>query len=102
MNITYTFAGVGGKNVDVSVPLGNYIRGFVDPDSTEDVYLFNLEMGGCTFGAPFRSAAAILIDDEGDRLAFAQAVASEEGDGVNEDLLGVLDTSGKCCIWESL
>ncbi|KAH9219345.1 aspartic peptidase domain-containing protein [Leptodontidium sp. 2 PMI_412] len=100
-NITYTFAGVNGKSVDVSVPLRNYARGLVDL-SNDNICLFNLEMGGCTFGAPFQSAAAILMDDEGDRVAFAQAAVSEEGAGVDEKSLVVMGLEESVAFWESL
>lgn len=100
-NITYTFVGVNGKSVDVSVPLRNYARGLVDL-SNDNICLFNLEMGGCTFGAPFQSAAAILMDDEGDRVAFAQAAVSEEGAGVDEKSLVVMGLEESVAFWESL
>lgn len=101
-NITYTFSGVGGKTVDVSVPLRNYARGLTASDNSQDNCLFNLEIGGCTFGAPFQSAAAILMDDEGDRVAFGQAAISEEGKGVDEDSLVVMDLEQSIAFWESL
>ncbi|KAH7371782.1 aspartic peptidase domain-containing protein [Cadophora sp. MPI-SDFR-AT-0126] len=101
-NITYTFAGVSGKTVDVSVPLRNYARGLYDPYNPYDTCLLNLEIGGCTFGAPFQSAAAVLLDDEGDRVAFAQAAVSKEGDGVNEDSLVVMGLEQSVGFWESL
>ncbi|KAH7323932.1 aspartic peptidase domain-containing protein [Rhexocercosporidium sp. MPI-PUGE-AT-0058] len=102
LNITYTFAGVNGKYVDVNVPLRNYARGLVYPNSPADICLFNLEVGGCIFGAPFQSAAAIVMDDEGDRVAFAQAAVSEEGAGVDESSLVVMGVEQSAAFWETL
>ncbi|KAH8689730.1 aspartic peptidase domain-containing protein [Phaeosphaeriaceae sp. PMI808] len=101
LNITYTFTGVSGKAVDINVPLRNYARGLSFPD-TQNICLLNLEVGGCTFGAPFQSAAAILMDDEGDRVAFAQAAVSEEGEGVNQDSVVVMGLEQSVAFWGSL
>ncbi|KAK0117915.1 hypothetical protein ONS95_012230 [Cadophora gregata] len=101
-HIKYTFAGVCGQTVDISVPLRNYARGLIDPQSTQDICLFNLELGGCTFGAPFQSAAAILMDDEGDRVAFAQAAISEEGEGIADNSLTVIGLGQSVAFWDGL
>ncbi len=98
--ITYTFAGLtAGDSVNVSVPVRNYARGLVDPYNTQDICLLNLEEGGCMFGAPFQSAAAILLDDEGDRVALSQGAISKEVEGVDEQSLVIL---GEGVSWDSI
>jgi len=42
------------------------------------------------------------MDDEGDRVAFGQAAISEEGKGVDEDSLVVMDLEQSIAFWESL
>ncbi|CZT53066.1 uncharacterized protein RSE6_14503 [Rhynchosporium secalis] len=102
LNLTYTFAGVrAGKSVDISIPLRNFARGLAYPDTT-GLCLLNLGTGGCTLGAPFQSAAAILNDDEGDRVAFAQAAVCEEHKGVNADAVVVLNEAEALAFWDTL
>ncbi|KAL2062641.1 hypothetical protein VTL71DRAFT_5713 [Oculimacula yallundae] len=104
MNITYTFAGKHGKNVDIDMPLRNYARGleYGGDHETDSLCLFNLEVGGCTLGAPFHSAAAIWMDDEGDRVAFAQAAISEKGAGVSVKDVVVMNEAESLAFWDTL
>jgi Eukaryotic aspartyl protease len=83
LNITYTFSGYGdGKNVKIDVPLRNYARG-ATLEGESGVCLLNLEVGGCTFGAPFYSGAVVAVDDERGVLALAQGGVSAVGSGLD-------------------
>ena len=46
----------------------------------EGICLLNLEVGGCTFGAPFFSGAVVAVDDESGVLALAQGAVSREAE----------------------
>jgi hypothetical protein len=89
LNLTYTFAGYNSnQTININVPLRNYARG-ATLDGTEEggdegsgICLLNLEIGGCTFGAPFYSGAMVAVDDERGVLALAQGGVSQEA-GVN-------------------
>jgi hypothetical protein len=84
LNINYVFSGLTeGKSVKVDVPVRNYARGAsLDGVAGEGICLLNLEVGGCTFGAPFYSGAVVAVDDERGVLALAQGGVSLEA-GVN-------------------
>ncbi|KUJ17384.1 acid protease [Mollisia scopiformis] len=89
LNITYTFPGVEeGKSVSIDVPIKNYARGLQTPPDADmgDICLFNLESGGCQFGAPFLSGAFMGLDDEGAEIWLAQGAVSAEGQGVSGSL----------------
>ena len=91
LNITYSFAGVtSGKSIDIDVPLRNYARG-ATLNGTEDsgICLLNLEVGGCTFGAPFYSGAVVAVDDGSGVLALAQGGVSKAGSVVDAASLKV-------------
>ncbi|KAJ5050845.1 uncharacterized protein L3040_002714 [Drepanopeziza brunnea f. sp. 'multigermtubi'] len=94
LNVTYTFAGVReGESIEIVMPVRNYARGRIDPYNDRGVCLLNWEMGGCILGAPFVSAAALLMDDDGDRIALAQGGVSAEGAGLHKESLVVLGES---------
>jgi hypothetical protein len=83
LNISYAFEGYNdGKSVRIDVPLRNYARGAA-LQGNASVCLLNLEVGGCTFGAPFYSGAAIAVDDDAGVLAMAQGGVSRGGGGVD-------------------
>jgi len=93
LNISYSFPGVTeGKIVEINVPLKNYARG-ASLNGTLDggVCLLNLEVGGCTFGAPFYSGAVVAVDDGSGVLALAQGGVSREGSGVDAASLKVFE-----------
>lgn len=90
-NITYTFPGVDAtESISIDVLIRNYARGFVTPADAGDICLLNLEIGGCTFGAPFLSGAFMALDDEDGSIALAQGGVSEEGSGVDAGSLKVI------------
>ncbi len=74
LKISYVFAASKeGKSVKIDVPVSNYARGAsLDGVAGEGICLLNLELGGCTFGAPFYSGAVVAVDDERGVLALAQ------------------------------
>jgi hypothetical protein len=84
LNISYVFAGLNdGKSVKIDLPVRNYARGAsLDGVAGEGICLLNLEVGGCTFGAPFYSGAVVAVDDENGVLALAQGGVSR-GAGVD-------------------
>lgn len=84
LNLTYTFDGfTSGKTVKIDVPLRNYARGARLNGGDDGVCLLNLEVGGCTFGAPFYSGAVVAVDDERGVLALARGGVSRDGSGVD-------------------
>ncbi|PMD37388.1 acid protease [Hyaloscypha variabilis F] len=90
LNITYTFTGATtGESVKIDVPLRNYARGASSEDG--QICLLNLDVGGCTFGAPFFSGAVVAVDDGVGVLALAQGGVSEVGSGVDEATLKVFE-----------
>ncbi|OWP05355.1 hypothetical protein B2J93_8097 [Marssonina coronariae] len=100
LSFTYTFAGKHpGASVSIVMPIRNYARGLVDPQSTAPTCLLNLEFGGCALGAPFLSAATLLADDDGGRVGLAQGGVGAEGTGVVQSSLVVLG-NGKS--WDSI
>ncbi|KAE9364546.1 acid protease [Stipitochalara longipes BDJ] len=96
LNISYTFAGAtAGKSINIDVPLRNYARGAtLDGIGKTDsgVCLLNLQVGGCTLGAPFYSGAVAAVDDASGVLALAQGGVSKEGSGVDAMTLKVFGT----------
>jgi len=84
LNVSYVFSGVNeGKSVEINVPVRNYARGAsLDGVAGKGICLLNLEVGGCTFGAPFYSGAVVAVDDGSGVLALAQGGVSR-GAGVD-------------------
>lgn len=79
VTLDFTFAGLGGKSVTVKVPLRNYARGNTDylGDANKCGLSMELdEVGGCTFGAPWFSAAFVAFNDEKNEIAIAQGGVS--------------------------
>jgi hypothetical protein len=87
----YIFPGANvNQIITIDVPLRNYARG--SPNSNEslgDVCFLNMEIDGCTFGAPFLSGAFLAVDDQDGLIALAQGGVSEEGFGLETDSLHV-------------
>ncbi|KAI9047243.1 hypothetical protein LZ554_008696 [Drepanopeziza brunnea f. sp. 'monogermtubi'] len=91
LNVTYTFVGTWeGESIKIDVPVRNYARGRIDPNNDRGVCLLNWQVGDCILGAPFLSAAALLMDDHGDRIALAQGGVAAEGTSLNEESLVVM------------
>ncbi|GME36997.1 Peptidase A1 [Neofusicoccum parvum] len=89
--LDYSFAGVGGDEVTVRVPLRSYARGINDYYNETDVCAlsFTLEStGACALGAPFFTGAFLAFNDDTKEIAIAQGGVSsgaEEGvDGLGE------------------
>ncbi|TVY76159.1 hypothetical protein LSUE1_G003797 [Lachnellula suecica] len=92
MKFSYSFpAEKTGEFVNIDVPVRNYARGYPNVFHP-GVCVLNLEVGGCTFGAPFSSGVFMALDDEDGSIAFAQGGVSEEGSGIDE---ASLKTIGK-------
>lgn len=93
LNLTYTFVGANSsQSVSIDVPLRNYARGLnYTGDGTEGLCLLNLEIGGCMFGAPFLSGAVLALDDSDNSVALAQGGVSQEGSGVDESTLKIIE-----------
>lgn len=86
-SITYSWAGLDPWEwVEVHVPVRNYARGLTDPHNAR-VCLLNLKFGPCVMGAPFHSAAAILMDDESGRFGLAQGGVTEKGSNLDKGIL---------------
>jgi hypothetical protein len=97
LNLTYTFAGYNSnQTIKIDVPLRNYARGATLDGTGEGghgdrgICLLNLEIGGCTFGAPFYSGALLAVDDERGVLALAQGGVSQEA-GLNSTSLKIFE-----------
>ncbi|CZR56683.1 uncharacterized protein PAC_06572 [Phialocephala subalpina] len=90
VNITYAFAGSeAGKSVNIDVPIRNYARGLATPSDAGAVCMFNLESGGCIFGAPFLSGGFMGLDDSDNSIWLAQGAVSSEGEAVQDSTLKV-------------
>lgn len=87
--LNYTFAGATiGKRVTVAVPIRSYARGEfdsipgVDTSKVCGLSLSLDEYGGCTFGAPFFTAAFAVFNDDKKQVALAQGgVSTGSADG---------------------
>nr|POE73004.1 hypothetical protein CFP56_30943 [Quercus suber] len=87
--LNFTFAGAtAGKKATIAVPIRSYARGEfddipgVDKSKVCGLSLSLDEYGGCTFGAPFFTAAFAVFNDDKKQIALAQGgVSTGSADG---------------------
>lgn len=96
--VSITFGGVdNGASVTIDVPIRNWARGNTDwlNDTTKCGLSMQLSnVGSCTLGSPFSSAAFLAVNDELDQIALAQGgVSTGAEDGA--DGLGTVEIIAK-------
>lgn len=89
LTIGYTFAGrKANDSVKIEVPLRNYARGQTVVGQPKGSCVLSLEMGGCTFAAPFNTAAFMAVAEGEQSIGLAQGGVSREGSAVNAVTIG--------------
>jgi len=81
--IDYTFPGSkAGTSVTVKVPLRNYAKEDLQYPGFEKKCFLSIDVIGCTFGAPFFTAAFLAANDDINYLALAQGGVAPSNAGL--------------------